>query len=72
MNDYKLILEYINTRMSMYIEAYRIERVSTEELKRMYDNIKELCSLCDYCFIGFTINMRQKLDEIEAINRGIR
>lgn len=69
MNDNRLILEYINTKMSIYIEAYRVQKLGRDEMKRMYDNIKELCSLCDYCFIGFTINMRQKLDEIEQINK---
>ena len=57
--------EYTETRINMYIDMIEHKSYTKEEEKRLYDNIMELVSCMDYCYVGLTINGIQKLTEVK-------
>ena len=57
--------EYAETRMKMYIEMVERKNYTWEEEKKLYDNIMELVSCLDYCFVGLSMNGIQKLTTVK-------
>ena len=58
--------EYTSTRMRMYIEKARAKNWKKGEEEKLYDNIMELISMHDYCFVGLSIADRQLLDDVKS------
>lgn len=56
--------EYTETRMKMYLDLVRTKCKAEEEMK-LYDNIMELISCMDYCFVGLNIAQSQILDDVK-------
>lgn len=57
--------EYTETRMKMYIDMIERSSYTREEEKQFYDNIMELVSCLDYCFVGLSINGLQTLTTVK-------
>ena len=57
--------EYTETRMKMYIDMIERNTYTWEEEKQFYDNIMELVSCLDYCFVGLSINGLQTLTTVK-------
>ena len=57
--------EYAETRMKMYIEMVERKSYTWEEEKKLYDNIMELVSCLDYCFVGLSMNGLQTLTKVK-------
>lgn len=57
--------EYAETRMKMYIDMVDHKKYTWEEEKQFYDNIMEIMSCLDYCFVGLSINGLQTLTEVK-------
>lgn len=57
--------EYAETRMKMYIDMVERKSYTWEEEKQFYDNLMEIMSCLDYCFVGLTINGLQTLTEVK-------
>lgn len=57
--------EYTETRMKMYLDMIKTKCKKEEETK-LYDNIMELISCMDYCFVGLNVTGVQMLDEIKT------
>lgn len=57
--------EYTETRMKMYIDMIEKKTYTKEEEKQFYDNIMELMSCLDYCFVGLSTNGLQTLTEVK-------
>lgn len=57
--------EYTETRMKMYIDMIEHKTYTKEEEKQFYDNIMELMSCLDYCFVGLSMNGLQTLTEVK-------
>lgn len=61
------IREYANARISTYIEQMTPkQKISDQDEMRMYDNIKEVLSLIDYCFIQLDFRTELKIRTVEA------
>lgn len=58
--------EYTSTRMKMYLDKARTRAWKSDEEERLYDNIMELCSMHDYCYVGLNVAERQQLDDVKA------
>lgn len=58
--------EYTNTRMKMYIDKMRTGKWKAGEEEKLYDNIMELISMHDYCYVGLGVSERQQLEEVKA------
>lgn len=57
--------EYTETRMKMYLDMIKTKCKREDEAK-LYDNIMELISCMDYCFVGLNVTGVQMLDEIKT------
>lgn len=57
--------EYTETRMKMYIDMTERKSYTREEETKLYDNIMELISCLDYCFVGLSIGGLQTLSEVK-------
>ena len=57
--------EYTETRMKMYIDMIERKTYTKEEEKQFYDNIMELISCLDYCFVGLSMNGLHTLTEVK-------
>lgn len=57
--------EYTETRMKMYIDMIERSSYTREEEKQLYDNIMELVSCLDYCFVGLSMNGLQALTTVK-------
>lgn len=72
------VRDYAKARISMYIEQMTPkQKISDKEELRLYDNIMEVLSLIDYCFIQLDLSTELKLATVEArhkaqINKLIR
>lgn len=61
------VRDYANARISMYIEQMTPrQKISDQDELRLYDNIKEILSLIDYCFIELDLSTELKLRTVEA------
>lgn len=58
--------EYTRIRMKMYMDKAKKNSWTKGEEEKLYDNIMELCSLHDYCYIGLGVNERQLLDDVKT------
>ena len=58
--------EYTSTRMKMYIDKTRTEKWKVGEEEKLYDNIMELISMHDYCYVGLGVTERQQLEEVKT------
>ena len=58
--------EYTSTRMKMYIDKAKAGKWNSEEEERLYDNIMELISMHDYCYVGLGVKERQQLDDVKS------
>lgn len=58
--------EYTSTRMKMYIDKSRTGKWNEGEEEKLYDNIMELISMHDYCYVGLGIVERQQLDDVKS------
>lgn len=64
--------EYTETRMKMYIEMIKRKTYTKEEEKQFYDNIMELMSCLDYCFVELSMNGLQTLTEVKNMHAIIK
>lgn len=61
------IRDYVNARISLYIEQMTPkQKISDKDELKLYDNIKEVLSLIDYCFIQLDLSTELKLRTVEA------
>lgn len=58
--------EYTSTRMKMYIDKSRTGKWKEGEEEKLYDNIMELISMHDYCYVGLGVVERQQLDDVKS------
>ena len=58
--------EYTSTRMKMYIDKAKKGKWKTGEEEKLYDNIMELISMHDYCYVGLVVIERQQLDDVKS------
>lgn len=58
--------EYTSTRMQMYIDKARTEKWKAGEEEKLYDNIMELISMHDYCYVGLGVTERQQLEDVKT------
>lgn len=58
--------EYTSTRMKMYIDKAQKNEWRAGEEEKLYDNIMELCSMHDFCYVGLGVYERQLLDDIKT------
>lgn len=58
--------EYTSTRMKMYIDKARTRKWRTGEEEKLYDNIMELISMHDYCYVGLGVKERQQLEDVKT------
>lgn len=58
--------EYTSTRMKMYIDKAKTGKWKTGEEEKLYDNIMELISMHDYCYVSLGVTERQQLEEVKA------
>lgn len=58
--------EYTSTRMKMYIDKARTGKWRAGEEEKLYDNIMELISMHDYCYVGLGVTERQQLDDVKT------
>lgn len=58
--------EYTRTRMKMYIDKAHKNAWKAGEEEKLYDNIMELCSMHDYCYVGLGVSERQLLDDVKT------
>lgn len=61
--------EYTSTRMKMYIDKERTGKWRTGEEEKLYDNIMELISMHDYCYVGLGVKERQQLDDVKSYHQ---
>lgn len=61
--------EYTSTRMKMYIDKEHNGKWRDGEEEKLYDNIMELISMHDYCFVGLGVKDRQQLDEVKSYHQ---
>ena len=57
--------EYTETRIRMYLDITDRNSYTWEEENKLYDNIMELISCMDYCFVGLSINGLQTLTKVK-------
>lgn len=57
--------EYTETRMKMYLDMVKT-KCRKEDEEKLFDNIMELISCMDYCFVGLNVTGLQMLDEIKT------
>lgn len=58
--------EYTSTRMKMYIDKARTGKWKDGEEGKLYDNIMELISMHDYCYVGLGVKERQQLEDVKT------
>lgn len=58
--------EYTSTRMKMYLDKARAGKWRTGEEEKLYDNIMELVSMHNYCYVGLGVTERQQLDDVKT------
>lgn len=58
--------EYTRTRMKMYIDKAHKNAWKAGEEEKLFDNIMELCSIHDYCYVGLGVSERQLLDDVKT------
>lgn len=58
--------EYTSTRMKMYIDKARVGKWRDGEEEKLYDNIMELISMHDYCYVGLGVTERQQLEDVKT------
>ena len=58
--------EYTSTRMKMYIDKARKGKWRDGEEEKLYDNIMELMSMHDYCYVGLGVTERQQLEDVKT------
>lgn len=58
--------EYTSTRMKMYMDKAKSNTWNTGEEEKLYDNIMELISMHDYCWVGLNVSDYQLLDDVKT------
>lgn len=58
--------EYTSTRMKMYLDKAKSGKWREGEEEKLFDNIMELISMHDYCFVGLGVADRQQLDNVKT------
>lgn len=58
--------EYTSTRMKMYMDKAKSNTWNTGEEEKLYDNIMELISMHDYCWVGLNVSDCQLLEDVKT------
>lgn len=66
MNLEETMREYTSTRIKMYLDKARTGKWRTGEEEKLFDNIMELVSMHDYCYVGLGVTERQQLDDVKT------
>lgn len=66
MNLEETMREYTSTRMKMYLDKARTGKWRPGEEEKLFDNIMELVSMHDYCYVGLGVTERQQLDDVKT------
>lgn len=66
MDKEKLIRDYIDARCDHYIKKLDKGEISKEEEAKLYDNIIELCSMCDYIYMQLTLELIAKIGTVRS------
>lgn len=66
MNVENTMREYTSTRMKMYLDKEKTGTWKPGEEEKLYDNIMELISMHDYCYVGLGVTERQQLEDVKT------
>ena len=58
--------EYTSTRMKMYMDKAKSNTWDTREEEKLFDNIMELISMHDYCWVGLNVSDYQLLEDVKT------
>lgn len=58
--------EYTSTRMKMYLEKAKTNSWNAGEEEKLFDNIIELISMHDYCWVGLNIADHHLLEDVKT------